>query len=371
MDQILTTIIWAAIIQGLLLGGLFLVSKKHRSKANRILGLLMFAFVIQAMSDLLPYEQLGGYPLGYFSLPEVKLFFPALYLHFILLKVGRYQAYHRLITFHYWIGLGINILFVANVLLFLGAKTSLYDHIGYTLLSTITMSQQYYAFVLSLVVLAISIIEARNYSRIVKDEVSDYDLLNITWLWQFIGLMAIIILLWGVELMRILLGGTGQSVITLYIFLVIAILNYFVSYKAFMHRTLFEEPQSAGQEMALQQDKNRQTVPDVPDDVCMQVQELMEKNKYYLIANLSVHDFAKKIDIPARSISWCINNRNGLNFNEWVNRYRVLHARELLSDPKAAQLSIEGIGYDSGFTSRSAMYAAFHKEFGHSPGHFR
>jgi methylphosphotriester-DNA--protein-cysteine methyltransferase len=35
------------------------------------------------------------------------------------------------------------------------------------------------------------------------------------------------------------------------------------------------------------------------------------------------------------------------------------------------QLSIEGIGFDAGFKSRSAMYEAFKKKLGHSPGHFR
>ncbi len=33
--------------------------------------------------------------------------------------------------------------------------------------------------------------------------------------------------------------------------------------------------------------------------------------------------------------------------------------------------TIEGIGIDSGFRSRSAMYTAFKKKTGKSPGHFR
>ena len=61
----------------------------------------------------------------------------------------------------------------------------------------------------------------------------------------------------------------------------------------------------------------------------------------------------------------------GYNFNEWVNGYRVERALEIIRTDRENKLSIEGIGSDSGFKSRSAMYAAFKKKLGHSPGHYR
>jgi AraC-like DNA-binding protein len=60
-----------------------------------------------------------------------------------------------------------------------------------------------------------------------------------------------------------------------------------------------------------------------------------------------------------------------LNFNEWVNNYRVDKALEILQDKKNDHFSIEGVGIDSGFKSRSAMYTAFKKKTGQSPGNFR
>ena len=38
MDLVTTTIIWAAVVQGFLLGILFIISRKRRSSANRLLG---------------------------------------------------------------------------------------------------------------------------------------------------------------------------------------------------------------------------------------------------------------------------------------------------------------------------------------------
>jgi AraC-like DNA-binding protein len=54
-----------------------------------------------------------------------------------------------------------------------------------------------------------------------------------------------------------------------------------------------------------------------------------------------------------------------------VNNYRVEEAKGVLENPENDHLSIEGIGFDAGFKSRSAMYSAFKKQTGHTPGHFR
>jgi AraC-like DNA-binding protein len=97
----------------------------------------------------------------------------------------------------------------------------------------------------------------------------------------------------------------------------------------------------------------------------------MQENKYYLNQNLTLHEFAKETQISPRTISNCVNQSLGLNFNEWINNYRVDRAIEIMKDPKNDHLSIEGVGIDAGFKSRSAMYTAFKKKTGQTPGNFR
>ena len=97
----------------------------------------------------------------------------------------------------------------------------------------------------------------------------------------------------------------------------------------------------------------------------------MEKQQFYLDEELTLHSFAKEINMSSRLISSCINKNMGHNFNEWVNNYRVEKALEIIKSDEKNMLSIEGIGSDSGFKSRSAMYAAFKKKLGHSPGFYR
>jgi AraC-like DNA-binding protein len=143
-----------------------------------------------------------------------------------------------------------------------------------------------------------------------------------------------------------------------------------VSYKAFTQQTLFDKSVDILSTVAEPLNSERPKA-NIENEVCEKMKNLMEVNKYYLNQNLTLHEFSKDTQISARTISGCINQRLGLNFNEWINNYRVDRALEIMRDPKNNHLSIEGIGIDSGFKSRSAMYTAFKKKTGQTPGNFR
>jgi hypothetical protein len=102
METVINTIVWAAIIQGLLLSILYIFSKRRRSLANKLLGLFLLCFVFEALSMWLPFEFLGKYSLGqYFDLPEVKIFFPVLFLHYVLEKLGAAKKFRNFLKFNY------------------------------------------------------------------------------------------------------------------------------------------------------------------------------------------------------------------------------------------------------------------------------
>jgi AraC-like DNA-binding protein len=375
MEMIINVIIWAAVLQGLLLGLVFIFSKKYRSHANKLLGLFLISFVFTAISDLLPFNDIWGYPInGYFTLPEVKFLIPVLILNFVLEKVGKSSNYKLFLRIHYLLGFSILGLTAINIILYLITGKTLLEIFGWEILDTFYMGQQYYAFLLTISVLIISIKETLNYRNLIRNEFTDMALLDIKWLWQYILALTPIVLFWGAELLRIIMGGWGQSELSTIAYLFIALFIYFVSYKAFTKQTLFD-----GSTNSLQPSETYAEEPDRIDkpgktvdfEICTNIIHEMEVTKSYLNQNLTLHIFARKIDVSARVISSCINQNLGLNFNEWVNNYRVDYAYKMIQSDKTSQLSIEGIGLDSGFKSRSAMYAAFKKKLGHSPGHFR
>ena len=145
---------------------------------------------------------------------------------------------------------------------------------------------------------------------------------------------------------------------------------YFVSYRSYQNPNLFENvPLGIRKQIGI--DNKNTSKPNCNSDQIGRIQSAMNQNSSYLNSELTIHSFAKEIDISPRLISSYVNQNLGLNFNEWVNAYRVQKAHSLIKSDSNNLLSIEGIGSDAGFKSRSAMYAAFKKKLGNSPGHYR
>lgn len=371
MENIINTLIWAAILQGLLLGLIYLLSKKYRSKSNRILGFLLLALVIEALT-MAPFIAIGKYPIiGYFSLPEVKLLLPVLILHYVLEKIGRASAYHLFLKFHYVLVCPFISITLFNVYLFVFRDQHIYQLFDFQIIEGVFMTMQYYAFILTIGAIGISLYETRNYTQVVKNSYSDLDLLQIRWLWQFIFSIIPITILWGMELFRIAIGGRGTSVFVSLTWLLLIVFIYFLSYKAFQQKNLLERLPTHRKLNNLPEKENHKISELQNKNMGSRLEAYMEEHKIYRRKDLTIYELAKEMEESPRSISESINNQLGKNFSEWINSYRVEEAVIKLKDDAFNHLSIEGIGLDAGFKSRSAMYAAFNKETGYSPGHFR
>ena len=372
MEHIGNLIIWVVIAQGIFLGFTYIFSKKSKSNANKILGLFLLAFVFEALSsDLIPYNYIGNYLFAdYFGLPDVKLLFPALFFNYILEKLNRVSAYKNYLRANYLFAFLILCLSPLNLILHIIFDSSIRYFIGIPLVNGLFMTSQYSAFILTVVAFIISIIETYRYRKMVQDEFSDFGMLQIKWLWQFIFILFPIILLWGFELAYIISGGTGPSDYLSVTWFFVFVFLYFFSFKAYRNPNLFEHVPLSAQVGKVARNEGKENHPCTEENSARIVSE-MENQQFYLNKELTLHSFAKEIDMSSRLISSCINKNIGHNFNEWVNNYRVENALQIIRSDKNNALSIEGIGTDSGFKSRSAMYAAFKKKLGQSPGYYR
>ena len=119
MGQIFTIIIWAAILQGILLGILFLTTKQYKSFSNKLLGLFQLSLMAEAIPLFLPITTIFGYPIDYyFELPDTKILFPLLFLHYVLEKLGVTKKYKKFILVNYVLAFAIISISFFNVLLF-------------------------------------------------------------------------------------------------------------------------------------------------------------------------------------------------------------------------------------------------------------
>ena len=100
-------------------------------------------------------------------------------------------------------------------------------------------------------------------------------------------------------------------------------------------------------------------------DLMHSINELMEHEKLYLNSELKVNDIAKIFHVHRNDISACINSQTGYTFAQYINRYRIDYAKELMRcepNKKISQIWIE-----SGFGSEQTFFKAFRAATGMSP----
>lgn len=97
---------------------------------------------------------------------------------------------------------------------------------------------------------------------------------------------------------------------------------------------------------------------------------LMSTDKPYLEPDLSLPDLARRLHTNPVVLSQVINAGQGVNFNDFVNEYRVAEFKAQVRRPDRAHLSLLGLALDCGFNSKATFNRAFRKATGQSPREF-
>lgn len=116
-------------------------------------------------------------------------------------------------------------------------------------------------------------------------------------------------------------------------------------------------------------------LPDIMDehdkDIIMSLKKAMETDKIYLNPMLGIQDLAKIIGTNKNKLSSIINSYLHISYTAMLNQYRIRESINILSDPKYFSYKIETIGEMCGYNNRQVFHAAFKKEMGITPTHFR
>ncbi|MBC2845105.1 helix-turn-helix domain-containing protein [Winogradskyella flava] len=105
--------------------------------------------------------------------------------------------------------------------------------------------------------------------------------------------------------------------------------------------------------------------------IITQLYALMEDEELYKNPLLSRLDLAARLETSEGYLSQIINQEINKSVIQFVNEYRIEAAKNLLQDPMFNKYSIEAIGMEAGFKSKSAFYDVFKTSLEMSPGAYR
>lgn len=95
------------------------------------------------------------------------------------------------------------------------------------------------------------------------------------------------------------------------------------------------------------------------------LENIMNDKSLYKNPNLNLQDLSKEINISSHQLSQFLNNNLGKNFTSFVNEFRINEACRIITSND--KLTLESVGYDVGFNSKSTFFAAFKKHTGTTP----
>lgn len=131
----------------------------------------------------------------------------------------------------------------------------------------------------------------------------------------------------------------------------------------------FEESKIIPREMSSKNTENN-LVP-VPDAkmilLAKELIALMEKESLFERSDLTLNEVAKKLGTNQVLLSRAVNQQFEMNFNDYINQYRVNSVIKRISLPEFKNQTLLAIAFDAGFNSKATFNRSFKKFTGKTP----
>ena len=111
--------------------------------------------------------------------------------------------------------------------------------------------------------------------------------------------------------------------------------------------------------------------PIFAEECITKLKYLMEIEKVYCDADISLQSLAEKMSIAPHLLSQLLNEKMDRNFADYINQYRIEEAKNILKTPRGARRKISAIAIEVGFNTMVAFYNAFKKHTNMTPTRYK
>lgn len=120
------------------------------------------------------------------------------------------------------------------------------------------------------------------------------------------------------------------------------------------------------------QEKEKYKNKEIDKEALKQIETALSvigEKELFLNPNLTLDETAKELNLSKHLLSQYLNEILQKSFSSFINEYRIEKAKILLHTKTA--YTIEGLGYDSGFNSKSTFFTTFKKFTGKTPAEYQ
>ncbi len=198
---------------------------------------------------------------------------------------------------------------------------------------------------------------------------------DLRWIRLFLYLGGGVFVLWILAIILNITGWVEKPYSYYPLRLGSSILIYWAGYQAFfryivlkdrilLRKEIRKDAESRNTDLTMERDDKRETV-------FKEVDRYILENQKFIDPLLSLEELSEELGMGTSSLSKLINAHAGNNFSDYINKYRVEQAKQLLGDHRFSAYTIVAIGLECGFNSKSTFYSAFKKFTGQTPATYR
>ncbi|MFC4267842.1 helix-turn-helix domain-containing protein [Polaribacter marinivivus] len=213
----------------------------------------------------------------------------------------------------------------------------------------------------------------KNYKKLVFDKVSFADSILFEWIPNFlIAFLSIVVLRVLLFLLNPEWGNFGNQFWHYIAFSIVVLYVSVNGYANAVKMSFLNDVNSETINVYQESDEDHKTKQDNTNLEEIEfwkdkILHLVERDKIFKNPTLTLSDLSKLLNTNTKTISKSINSGFDMNFNDFINHYRIEAVKEKLQKEEHKTSTLLGIAFDCGFNSKATFNRAFKKSTDLSP----
>jgi YesN/AraC family two-component response regulator len=165
------------------------------------------------------------------------------------------------------------------------------------------------------------------------------------------------------------LSESQKNVVDIFtVVLFLLLLSLFVYHRGQITNIRLEMAQGETEKRQAKASADEKTLKD--GKIYADILSLFEKEKPYCNPNYTVSDLAIKLKTNVKYISNALRSQDFINFNNFINTYRIRMVKEMLNNDVGKKYTLQHIYTSSGFRNQSTFNKAFRVLEGSTPSEY-